>query len=40
MVNDHRTETKITDVQSVMDGDIDELIKAYLLLEDQLSNSN
>lgn len=40
MVNDHRTETKITDVQSVMDGDIDELIKAYLLLDDQLSNSN
>jgi len=34
MVNDHRTETKITDVQSVMNGDLDELIKAYLLLED------
>jgi len=34
MVNDHRTETKITDVQSVMDGNLDELIKAYLLLED------
>jgi peptide chain release factor 2 len=31
MVNDHRTETKVTDVQSVMDGDLDELIKAYLL---------
>ncbi|MEZ4698813.1 MAG: peptide chain release factor 2 [Rhodothermales bacterium] len=31
MVNDHRTETKITDVQSVMDGDLDELIKAYLM---------
>lgn len=31
MVNDHRTETKITDVQSVMDGDIDDLIKSYLL---------
>jgi peptide chain release factor 2 len=30
MVNDHRTETKITDVQRVMDGDIDELIEAYL----------
>ena len=38
MVNDHRTETKITDVQSVMDGDLDELIKAYLLLEDSLMN--
>ena len=33
MVNDHRTEVKITDVQSVMDGDLDEFIKAYLLQE-------
>lgn len=31
MVNDHRTETKVTDVQSVMDGDIEPFIKAYLL---------
>jgi peptide chain release factor 2 len=31
MVNDHRTETKVTDIQSVMDGDLDEFIKAYLL---------
>jgi peptide chain release factor 2 len=38
MVNDHRTETKINDVHRVMDGDLDELIKAYLLLEDELSN--
>lgn len=30
MVNDHRTETKITDVQRVMDGDIDALIQAYI----------
>ena len=30
MVNDHRTETKLTDVQSVMDGDLEEFIKAYL----------
>jgi peptide chain release factor 2 len=30
MVNDHRTELKITDVQRVMDGDIDEFIQAYL----------
>ena len=30
MVNDHRTETKISDVHSVMDGDIDPLIEAYL----------
>lgn len=33
MVNDHRTETKVTDVQAVMDGDLDEFIKAYLLQE-------
>jgi peptide chain release factor 2 len=32
MVNDHRTELKRTDIQAVMDGDIDDLIKAYLLL--------
>ncbi|MEM6328567.1 MAG: peptide chain release factor 2 [Bacteroidota bacterium] len=31
MVNDHRTEVKISDVQSVMDGDLDAFIKAYLL---------
>lgn len=31
MVNDHRTETKITDVNSVMDGDLDTFIKAFLL---------
>jgi peptide chain release factor 2 len=30
MVNDHRTELKITDVQRVMDGDIDEFLQAYL----------
>jgi peptide chain release factor 2 len=30
MVNDHRTELKITDVQAVMDGEIDPLIEAYL----------
>jgi peptide chain release factor 2 len=30
MVNDHRTETKISDVHAVMDGDIDPLIEAYL----------
>jgi peptide chain release factor 2 len=30
MVNDHRTELKITDVQRVMDGDIDAFIEAYL----------
>ena len=33
MVNDHRTETKITDVQSVMDGDLEEFIKAFLMSE-------
>ena len=30
MVNDHRTERKIPDVQRVMDGDIDPFIEAYL----------
>ncbi len=30
MVNDHRTGLKLTDVQRVMDGDIDPLIEAYL----------
>ena len=31
MVNDHRTETKVTDVQKVMDGDLEEFIKAFLM---------
>ena len=31
MVNDHRTELKIADVQSVMDGSLHAFIKAYLL---------
>ncbi len=30
MVNDHRTETKISDVQSVMDGSIDPFIESFL----------
>jgi peptide chain release factor 2 len=30
MVNDHRTELKIGDVQRVMNGDLDEFIHAYL----------
>ncbi len=30
MVNDHRTETKVGDVQRVMDGDLDEFIQAWL----------
>jgi peptide chain release factor 2 len=30
MVNDHRTELKLTDVHRVMDGDLDPLIEAYL----------
>ena len=30
MVNDHRTELKVPDVQRVMDGDIDTFIQAYL----------
>jgi peptide chain release factor 2 len=34
MVNDHRTGTKRTDINAVMDGDIDDFIKAFLLLGD------
>lgn len=30
MVNDHRTELKVSDVQAVMDGELDEFIQAYL----------
>ena len=33
MVNDHRTETKLTDVESVMNGGLEPLIKAFLLQE-------
>lgn len=33
MVNDHRTEMKRTDIQQVMDGDLDDFIKSFLLLE-------
>lgn len=32
MVNDHRTELKITDAEGVLDGDLDELIKTYLMM--------
>ncbi|MCZ8206546.1 MAG: peptide chain release factor 2 [Gemmatimonas sp.] len=35
MVNDHRTELKIADVQKVMDGDIDPFIQAYLKAESE-----
>ena len=31
MVNDHRTETKETDVNAVIDGDLEPFIKAYLM---------
>lgn len=31
MVNDHRTETKVTDVHAVMNGDLDVFIKAFLM---------
>jgi peptide chain release factor 2 len=33
LVNDHRTEVKVTDVQGVMDGDLEPFIKAFLLQE-------
>lgn len=38
MVNDLRTDLKITDVQGVMDGDLEPFIKAYLLQETSGSN--
>jgi len=31
MVNDHRTEFKVTDAEGVLNGDLDELIKVYLM---------
>lgn len=31
MVNDHRTELKITNAEAVLDGDLDELIKTWLM---------
>ncbi|MGZ3883945.1 MAG: peptide chain release factor 2 [Bacteroidia bacterium] len=31
MVNDHRTELKITDAEGVLDGNLDELIKTFLM---------
>lgn len=31
MVNDHRTELKITDAEGVLDGNIDELLKTFLM---------
>lgn len=36
LVNDHRTETKKGDIQAVMDGDIDDFIKAFLLWNQNL----
>lgn len=33
MVNDHRTELKVSDVHAVMDGDLDPFIRAFLLQE-------
>jgi peptide chain release factor 2 len=31
MVNDHRTELKVTDAEGVLNGDLDEFIKSYLM---------
>jgi peptide chain release factor 2 len=35
MVNDHRSELKKTDIHAVMDGDLDDFMKAFLLLGDE-----
>jgi peptide chain release factor 2 len=40
MVNDHRTEVKVTDVQAVMSGDIDPFIRAFLLQENLGQNGS
>lgn len=37
MVNDHRTEVKVADVQAVMDGELEPFIKAFLLQDANLS---
>ena len=34
-VNDHRTEVKTSDVDGVLDGDLEELIRTYLLMKAQ-----
>ncbi|MCU0649287.1 MAG: peptide chain release factor 2 [Gemmatimonadaceae bacterium] len=39
MVNDHRTELKLPDVQKVMDGAIDPLIEAYLKQESETAGA-
>jgi peptide chain release factor 2 len=31
MIKDHRTKTQVGDVNRVLDGDLDEFIKAYLM---------
>jgi peptide chain release factor 2 len=37
MIKDHRTDYEVGNVQPVMDGDIDGFIKAYLMMEKELS---
>ncbi len=39
MVNDHRTETKVTDVHGVMEGELEPFIKAFLLEQAGTENS-
>ncbi|MEO6950757.1 MAG: peptide chain release factor 2 [Polyangia bacterium] len=38
-VNDHRTEMKVSNVDEVLDGDIDEFIKGYLLMGEADENA-
>ncbi|HMF72478.1 MAG TPA: peptide chain release factor-like protein, partial [Flavitalea sp.] len=37
MIKDHRTDFEVGNVQPVMDGDLDGFIKAYLMMEKELS---
>ena len=38
MVNDHRTELKVSNAEKVLDGDLDEFIDAYLRWQVESAN--
>ncbi len=39
MIKDHRTDYEVGNIQPVMDGDLDGFIKAYLMMEKEVSSS-